>query len=154
MKFGGSGITEPLYTWIREHVPAGAHILELGSGDVSTPLLAQDYQVTSVEDNVFWLHRHSSHYIYAPLVNGWYDRGALKAQLSLDYALLLVDGPTGSEARVGLFLNLDLFRLDVPIIVDDTWRSPERAMALKLARVLGAELIDRNEFCILLPAKK
>jgi hypothetical protein len=150
MNFGGSGITEPLFQWIRAHLPDGKHILELGSGDVSTWYLSAHYRLTSVEDNLAFLNKYPSTYIYAPIVDGWYSLGALRAHLPQDYDLILVDGPTGSEIRRGFLSNFFLFRYDVPIIFDDTWRQPERDMALELAHKRVRQVEDYKDFIAVL----
>lgn len=150
--WGGSGITKPMYDWIRQHLPDGKHILELGSGDVSTWYLSEFYQMTSVEDNpVFW-DKYKSRYIKTPLVNGWYDPAILAAELPKEYDLLLVDGPAGSEPRVGFLQHLDLFaKTDVPIVIDDTWRSVEMKMARALKDRLGGYLFCFEHFSVLSP---
>lgn len=152
MTFGGSGIVEAAFNWFRQHLPDGRHILELGSGDVSTRYLSQHYQVTSVEDNPEFWNRWPSRYIRCPLVNGWYDLEVLTAELPSAYDLILVDGPTGSEPRAGFLRNLHLFRQDVPVVIDDTWRDVERQMALELARQRpGWKLEQFEQFSALTP---
>ena len=150
-QFGGSGISESMYKWIIEHLPAGSHILELGSGDVSTRHLSLTYRMTSVEDKVEFLNRHKSHYIHAPLVNGWFDTAILETQLPKDYDLILVDGPVGSGPRAGFKKNLGLFKTNVPIIIDDTWREIERQMAVDLAAELNSELVVDEFWSVLIP---
>lgn len=149
--WGGAGITEPLFNWIRTHLPGGKHILELGSGDVSTWYLSEHYRMTSVEDQVQYLHKHPSHYIHAPLVDGWFDVAVLEAQLPKDYDLILVDGPVGSGPRAGFLKNLRLFRTDVPIVIDDTWRDVERDMAAQLAKLTGGRLEVFEHFSAISP---
>jgi len=151
MTFGGAGITEPVFQWIRAKLPDGKHILELGSGDVSTQYLSAYYRLTSVEDKAEFLNRYPSRYIHAPLVDGWYDTTILEA-LPKDYDLILVDGPVGSEPREGFLRNLRLFRTDVPIVIDDTWREVERKMAAKLALATGGYLEIFERFSVLTPA--
>jgi hypothetical protein len=151
--WGGSGITEPIFNWIRAHLPDGKHVLELGSGDVSTWYLSEHYRVTSVEDNPQYWDKYPSHYIKAPQVNGWYDLAILEAQLPKDYDLLLVDGPCGSHPRIGFLKNLRLFRTDVPIVIDDTWREIERKMADDVAKLTGAKLEVYEHFCALVPSQ-
>jgi len=149
--WGGSGITEPIFDWIRAHLPDGKHILELGSGDVSTRYLPAHYQMTSVEDNPHYWDKYPSRYIKAPQVDGWFDLAILEAQLPKEYDLLLVDGPCGSAPRLGFIKNLRLFRTDVPIIIDDTWRECERQMANDLQAQLGGKLEIYEHFCVLMP---
>jgi hypothetical protein len=147
--WGGSGITAPLFEWIRTHLPNGKHILELGSGSVSTRYLSEHYRLTSVEDNPLYWDKYPSHYIRACQVNGWYDLAVLEAELPKDYDLILVDGPVGSEPRLGFIKNVNLFRADVPIVIDDTWRATERKMADDLAKITGGRLEVFEHFCVL-----
>lgn len=119
---------------IHDLAPSGSAILELGSGS-GTAFLARSYCVTSVEHDTRWLGLADSDYIYAPIVNGWYDVAVLRNKLPTDYALLLIDGPTGTIGRLGFLLNLDLFNLAVPLVVDDINRPDE----LKLYRSLLIE---------------
>lgn len=149
--WGGSGIVEAIYLWIREHLPDGKHILELGSGNVSTWYLSEHYRMTSVEDNPFYWDKYPTTYIKAPQVNGWYDLSIVQAQLPTDYDLILVDGPAGSEPRLGFWNNRHLFRFDVPIVVDDTWRGVERKMADDLAQTYNMKLEVFEFFCALSP---
>jgi hypothetical protein len=136
MTFGGSGITQELFVCLRGLLPDGKTVLELGSGDVSTPALAKFYTVYSVEHDPRFLHRHPATYIHAYIRNGWYDVETLQIRLPEDYDLILVDGPTGEGNRGGFLLHLDLFKHNVPILVDDTWRQPERELAVAVAEQL------------------
>lgn len=150
--WGGSGIVKPLYEWIRTNLPDGKHILELGSGEISTARLSEHYRMTSVEDNPAFWDKHDSHYIKAPLVDGWYDTAILAVELPKDYDLLLVDGPVGSGPRAGFLKNLHLFaKTDVPIVIDDTWRDVEIQMARALKERLGGYLFIFDHFSVLRP---
>jgi len=147
----GWGIPGEALDWIEAHVAHGSYILELGSGETSTVRLSRNYFVTSVEDNPAYLNMYPSRYIYAPKVGIWYDRAVLKAKLPRNYDFLLVDGPEGSAARRGFLENIALFRTDVPILVDDTWRDTERVMSFELAELLKAKLEVFEGFSVLLP---
>jgi len=139
--FGGSGITEELFDWIVANVPQGSTMLELGAGHVSTKFLSQRYKLYSVEDKAEFLNIYPSTYIYAPIDTNknWYYRKALEEDLPKEYDCILVDGPTGEGNRWGFLENLDLFRQDVPIIVDDTWRRAEKDLLLEVAKKTGKE---------------
>jgi hypothetical protein len=134
-EFGGSGITEELFDWIVKTIPLGKTMIELGAGYVSTKFLSGKYKLYSVENNAKYLNVYPSTYIYAPIdtATGWYYRKALEEELPKEYDCLLVDGPAGEGNRWGFLHNLDLFRSDVPIVVDDTWRGAEKEMLLKIA---------------------
>jgi hypothetical protein len=152
-EFGGSGIEKPLHDWVVRHLPPGRTILELGSGQGSTKHLSRFYQMVSVEDKTQFLGLYDSHYIHAPIVGGWYSLEALQAQLPRQYDLLLVDGPTGEGNRWGFLHHLDLFRTDVPIIFDDTWRQAERDLSQQVAQVTGKRVVPvpgQNSFTVLI----
>lgn len=133
--FGGSGITQELFDWIVANIPQGSTMLELGAGHVSTKFLSQRYKLYSVEDKAEFLNVYPSTYIYAPIDTrkNWYYRKALEEDLPKEYDCILVDGPTGEGNRWGFLENLDLFRPDVPIVVDDTWRQAEKDLLLAMA---------------------
>ncbi len=123
---------------MRQLVPRGT-ILELGSGE-GTSRLAEHHRVFSVEDDSAWVGRHPSTYIFAQQVNGWYDAALLAAVLPLlEYDALLIDGPKarGSDVRLGILDHLNLFRLDVPIFVDDVQRDAEKELLDALAKETG-----------------
>jgi hypothetical protein len=149
MNFGGSGIMEELFRYIRETLPDGRTILELGSGDVSTQYLAQHYNMISIEDKPEWLYRHKSRYIHAPLIDGWYDRDEVQNGLLHDrYDLILVDGPTGEGNRSGFLSALDLFQQDVPIIFDDTNRLPEWVLSNRVSKKLKRQAKSYETFTV------
>ena len=124
--FGGYAISEEMYDWILENLPKGKTILELGSGK-GTVKLAEHYKVYSIEDDRRWLgYAEKSTYIYAPIIKykkyKWYDIKRIKLFMPRDYDLLLVDGPQGYIGREGFLNNIGLFKMDIPIIIDDTQR--------------------------------
>ena len=143
-KFAGSwSITEELFNLIRDILPAGKTILELGSGEGTAKLL-EHYNVYSIEHSRRWLNKiEGGNYIHAPIKqytyrgdNGvdkgyrWYDVDKLKDLP--EYDLLLVDGPPGTVGRMGVVHNGYLFDMTVPIIIDDTHRDEERRIAIDL----------------------
>jgi hypothetical protein len=136
-----------LTEWIRANLPAGKRILELGSGDGTTGRLGLEYDVHSVEHSLRWLWVYHSHYIPTTMVNGWYDPTPLRALIPEAYDLLIVDGPVGDD-RVNFIRHFDLFRRDVPIVVDDTERPGEREILRFLAGLGYVEVAwDRSEIC-------
>ena len=60
-----------------------------------------------------------------PNDKGWYDVEVLKKEIPENYDLILVDGPWGQIGRGGFIKNLNIFRTDVPIIIDDVQRKEE-----------------------------
>lgn len=152
--FGGASITQECFDFIREALPEGKTILELGSG-FGTGELAKHYKMISVENDKEWIGRYDSFYIRAPIKrygkgfsapdipnnHGWYDPEILEDQLQgIDsYHLILVDGPHGKHGRGGFLSFLNLFDTNVPIIIDDARRKPERMLMEKVAQKLGRE---------------
>ena len=55
------------------NVPAGSKVLEFGSGD-GTAEMAKHFIMTSIEQDLKWVDKYDSRYIYAPLYDkNWYD---------------------------------------------------------------------------------
>ena len=159
MSFGGHSMNEACFNFIREILPDGKTILELGSG-WTTGELCKYYNVISIESNPQFLNHHHSNYIYAPiklysdtfmppalpgmgsaLQKGWFDPEAIKKNLLKDYDLILVDGPPGPIGRGGFYLYLHYFNTDVPIIFDDTHRPAEKALLKKVSKKLNREIV-------------
>ena len=88
---------------------------------------------------------------------GWYDSDALKKQLPKDYDLILVDGPPGTIGRSGFYKHLDLFRSNVPIIIDDVDRKEELVLLKKLEIKTGRKATihkggkEEKHFAVLMP---
>ena len=163
--FGGWTISQTLFDFIKEFLEPGSRIIELGSG-WGTGQLAKYFEMFSIEHDSTFLNIHNSNYIHSPIKKhsdstfpddkGWYDPVVLKSQLPKEYDLVLVDGPPGTIGRSGFYTNLDLFRKDVPIILDDVDREDElqllRAIEQKLGRKAKiCEDTQQKSFAVLLP---
>jgi hypothetical protein len=142
---GGWAISEEVFHWIIKNIKKNSTILELGSGS-GTKELSKLYKVYSVEHNENFLNKYPSNYIYAPIKekNGqlWYDTEVLKNEIPKSYDLILIDGPPGNIGRMPFLENLELFNLDVPIMVDDTNRKDERILFERLQEITGKKHID------------
>jgi len=138
-------ISNTLFEKLREILPEGKTILELGSGD-GTSLLAKHYNMISIEHDEKYLNLHPSKYIYAPLVEiekqfkhfdedtHWYSREVLRAELpKIDYDCILVDGPQNQYGRGGFYKWFDLFKHDIPIFIDDAHRKRESKMVVLIS---------------------
>ena len=136
-------IPKELFDWIRANLPDGKTILELGSGE-GTHELRKHYTVHSIEHDLAFVKE--GNYIHAPIIRyrgyDWYDLTKLKALP--EYDLLLIDGPTSVIGRRGFTKHLDLFNLNVPIVIDDTQREAERIIAMDLSQILDRELTVHN----------
>ena len=136
MGLDGMSIGKNCFKKIREILPEGSTILELGSGEGTDELL-KHYRVISIEHNEKYVS-HKGKYIhiciYAPIKDyvmkakkiynekGWYDVSVVTnalQQLEGKYDLILVDGPNGSIGRGGFLKFFSIFKQDVPIIIDD-----------------------------------
>lgn len=134
-RFGYWSIDQKVFGWILSNIQVGSHILELGSG-WATGELGRYYEMHSIENQLHWLNRYKSHYIYAPSKNGWYDMAVLDQELSkIKYSLLLIDGPQDNE-RWKVFENARVFNWGVPVIVDDYQESGIKALADKISSEL------------------
>lgn len=117
--------------WIKEKIPAGSTILEIGSGEGTKLLLDAGYNVISIENDPEYYGKYHDNYILAPIIGGWYDHEAIAYGLyGRKYDLIIVDGPKGSKLRGGFYKHRDIFSHSVPILIDDTVRAVENAMAL------------------------
>ncbi len=155
MSFGGFAIDEELFLYIKEILPKGKTILELGSGE-GTAELAKYWNIHSIEDNKEWLYKYDSAYIHAPLKKHklvkklpgdvWYNANILRQELlPLEYDLLLIDGPCRENAsRAGFIKYKSLFNLDVPIIFDDVNRTKDWDVAVRLASILRRPITIHN----------
>jgi len=160
MSFGNSSISKICYNYIKEILPEGKAILELGSG-FGTGELAKDYKMISIEHDGRWIEQYESDYIYAPIKfyddewkapnipgnEGWFS--PLDVQRGLEgkkYDLILVDGPPGYPnynqtgkriGRAGFLKHINLFNTSVPIIVDDIDRDYEMMLLEELSKHLN-----------------
>jgi hypothetical protein len=124
-----------LTAWVKHNFPVGKVILELGSGDGTTRELCKDYVLYSVEHSLQWIGKYKSNYIPTKMVNGWYDPDDIVRLSPKNYDLLIVDGPIGKD-RVNFIRFFDLFRKDVPIVLDDSERPGEKII-VKFLHDLG-----------------
>ena len=143
--FGSWSFSIELFNWVRNNLSTGKTILGLGSGN-ATKELTKYFKVYSIEHNKEWVgHAKRSNYIHAPIVQyegyKWYDKKIVKKSIPEDYDLLLVDGPQGDIGREGFVHNIDLFKTDIPIILDDTNRHVEATMRNELAKKLNKKVL-------------
>jgi hypothetical protein len=136
IKFGGSGIDREVCDWIHDNIKHGSTILELGSGDVSTPFLSQYFTLFSIEEDKKYVGKYNSSYIYAPISRyGWYDLDELFNSILFKdhvinkfYDAILIDGPSREETRLGFLIHSYLFNFNIPLIFHDTNRPTEQAL--------------------------
>ena len=137
-KWGGSGIEKELFDFILNKFPEGSTIIELGSGYCSTKAFSLYYDTYSIDENADYVNIFDGvKYLHAPKKDGWYDRDSVKDFLPNEYSLVFVDGPSGEGNRDGLIKNLDLFRTDSSFIFHDTYRDPEKNLAVEISRILN-----------------
>lgn len=164
--FGPRTIGKDLFDIIRELLPVEKTILELGSGK-GTEALKRHYEIYSVEHDEKWLNMYHTNYIYAPLKphkelknhpsSLWYDVNVLKRELpKIDYDLLLIDGPPGNT-RAGVVKYWDIFKHNVPIVIDDLQRFRDYRITLSLSNKLNLPFTvygadgDNKPFGVLIP---
>ncbi len=145
--FGASSIAQELFDFIRSILPEGKILLELGSGWGSSQF-SKYYTVYSIEHNGKWLGKYNTNYIYAPIKGRWYDPTIVKEKLPHNYDLLLVDGPPGYAGcktdRHGFYTHLELFKTDLPIVIDDVNRKAEYELMLQVGKKLERDVVVFN----------
>lgn len=151
-----------LEDWIFDNFSEGSKILEFGSG-TGTLDLTKKYEVTSIEDNEEWLYlAPNSTYIYAPLVNDWYDWAALELLKNETFDLILIDGPFDLKKRIKVFdwfqANPRVFSNAILIIDDNAYDSTfEMTQLFKQAgweqihQEMSAQVISNQDFSLLEP---
>ncbi len=98
----GYAAPDSMFEWLNDNLPQGSKILEFGSG-TGTIELTKTFEVTSIEDNEQWMDlAPDSTYIYAPLVNDWYDWQALEILQDKTFDGIIIDGPYKTEDRIHL----------------------------------------------------
>ena len=164
--FGGWSISKSLFDFINRLLEPGSRIIETGSG-WGTGELAKSFEMYSIEHDSHFLNIHNSNYIYADIIDdfddnfpnetGWYNLDIIKKELPKDYDLILVDGPPGTIGRSGFYKHLDMFRSNVPIIIDDVDRKDELALLRKIEMKTGRNAIIHKDddgekyFAVLMP---
>jgi hypothetical protein len=130
---GGWAIGAAVYNWIVENIAEGSTIVELGSGSGSHEL-AKRFKVICVEHDTEYVGKYSNiKYIFAPIVDGWYEPQFIDL-LPQKYDLLIIDAPPAIIGRSGFLKYADRFFLDCPILIDDTNRLSELELALTIRR--------------------
>jgi hypothetical protein len=150
-EFGGSGITEDCFNWIKANVPLGSPILEFGAGLVSTAKLSRIYELTSIEHDENYIGAFPSNYIHAPLssIHGWYDVSKLFAIENEVFELAIIDGPPGSGNRFGILMNLNILKNCRAILIDDTDRPSERLLLELLSKELNKGYLSFEHFSVI-----
>jgi hypothetical protein len=143
----GYAAPDSLFVWLNHNLPTGSKILEFGSG-IGTIELTKNFEVTSVEHNEEWLYlAPNSTYIYAPLVNNWYDWQALEILHNETFEGIIIDGPIGLKNRVHLIdwmlAHPQVFNQVRFVIIDDANQMDNLPM-IKLFKQLGWKLFHHD----------
>lgn len=150
MKYTGipeASISSQVFEWIETHIPFESVILEIGSG-YSTKILSENYKLISVEQNMEFVDRYDSEYIYAPLAeDGFYEMDNIVGKIS-PYDVCIIDGPARPPSfphggRRGILKNENIseFRLNYAkvIIVDDIDREPDYELYSMLSDMFSVD---------------
>jgi precorrin-6B methylase 2 len=137
-----------MFDWLNDNLPNGSKILEFGSG-TGTIELTKSFDVTSIEDNEEWLYlAQDSTYIYAPLVNDWYDWQALEILQDETFEAIIIDGPYNTADRIHLidWINVypNVFNQARFVVVDDVFLLTGETQFIKLFKQLGWECLHHN----------
>ena len=146
-RMGGWSLPVSVFEWIFSNLSPGSKILELGSGKGSE-VLRQEFEVISIENDERFVNDPSVHLVeIVPTPastsrgqGGWFKRETLQKIIPEDYDLLIIDAPMRKIGRSGILDNLDLFRSDRPMIVDDINRYHEYEVAKSFSEILGCEM--------------
>jgi hypothetical protein len=151
----GLGIPSGMLEALLELRPAT--VLEIGTGD-GTSALTEHFNVVSIEHDSQY-HKGTSRLLEVPLkscreldlpiafwkrfpgATEWYDPAILLEKLrGVQYDAILIDGPNGGARRAAMwhFFSI-LFRMDVPVIIDDAHRTYDWQVAVKIAEVKDAK---------------
>lgn len=144
----GYAAPNSMFQWLNDNLPNGSKILEFGSG-TGTMELTKTFEVTSVEDNEQWLYlAQDSTYIYAPLVNDWYDWQALEILQDETFEAIIIDGPYKTEDRVHLidWINVypNVFNQARFVVVDDVFLLTGETQFTQLFKQLGWECLHHD----------
>jgi len=136
-----------MFDWLNDNLPNGSKILEFGSG-TGTMELTKNFEVTSIEDNEQWLYlAQDSTYIYAPLVNDWYDWQALDILKDETFEAIVIDGPYETADRIHLidWINAypNVFNQARFVVIDDANQLDSWQM-IQLFKQLGWELLHHD----------
>ena len=138
MNWGGSGIEQIVFGFILGSTKLGSNVIELGSGFTSTYALRSFYKLYSVDHNKEYQNKVDDvKYIYAPIVNDWYNVDILKKKLPQKSSLVLIDGCN----RLGILEHLDLFDKNTKYLIHDTYREKEIELGRKLSKILNRKPI-------------
>ena len=155
MGFGGWAISQELFDWLDANVKHGSTILELGSGK-GTAELVKLWEVYSVEHDLEWVGKvKGSHYLHAPLVDGWYHPNKVNSLIKqIDCDVVIIDGPPSAQGRGNFIRHMGLFNPAVPWVFDDMHRLPDLRSAAKVAKARDAQLVlhqcaDGKEFGVI-----
>lgn len=147
------GIRSAIVQLVRD----GATIVELGNGFGSENMVTK-YAIWSVVDDKNIIQTNTTvRYIHAPIVplsdkiTHWYDPTVLSELLPKEYDLIIINGPRGSYGKIGVLSHLELFRTDVPIIINNTIREHEAGISRELAFKLNRPLYVFWNFSIIAP---
>jgi 16S rRNA G966 N2-methylase RsmD len=134
--FGGWAIDESAFNWIIKNIKKGTNILELGSG-TGTIELSKNYNIYSIEHDKNYLNLcKNSIYIYAEIIDKFYNIKKIENLLPKKYDLLLIDGPPKAVSDRNKFLEFtEYFNLTTNILVDDTNRKSEFNLLKELSRI-------------------
>ena len=139
MTKGSWSISNNVVEFILSNLKNDSTILEFGSGE-GTGILSNNYNMMSIEQNKQYVDKYNSEYLYAPIVNGWYDVDKVLSFLeNKTYDAILIDGPVGNN-RIKMFSIIDKLNTGVLLIFDDIDREKDMENANKFSEAVGRKL--------------
>ena len=142
---------------ITQLVQEGAVVVELGDR-IGLDRLEHLYHILTIySDKTKMPFQISDKHVHVPTksladgVTEWYDPLLLGSLLPEKYDLLFVNGPKEKYGKFGLLENINLFNLDIPIIINDSIRENDAGIARELAYKLNRPVYVFWNFSIISP---
>lgn len=113
-----------VHAWVEQHAGDGL-VLELGGGNGSPHLHAVVKNCITIESEPTWadmLDERGVRYLYAPLVDGWYELTEELTELLRTADIVIIDGPVGS-LRPNCEQHLHHMKPGCYVLFDDTHRN-------------------------------
>lgn len=140
-------------------------ILEIGAGYQSTKFFSENFnKMYSIESEKRYCDLFHKNYLHVPLsTDKWYDADVLEQVIPNDYTVIFLDGPAGGYDapfvrndkllyRSGFYKkSWDVFKHDVPIIVDDINRDWHERDVVDFLVNNGYSKEEHETFCVCRP---
>jgi len=143
----------PMLKFIRYHFRHNKKCVEFGSGDISTPFLNNFYDLICIEENQDWMNKYSGvKYIYASIIDGWFEHNTVRRCIPNDYDFIIVDAPCDVNWRANISMFWSIFKRKKPIIIHAEYDVDVLAckqLSEKLNKKYEFITTDNCHFCVI-----